>query len=274
MPFVYLNQNSTSAAAANWSDGIGVTAGAELVAGNNTGVSVSSNLDFSAVSGIESFEIQSTFEGDFGKAGTPFVVDADFSADAFIKHGGTRKFYYDAGGGDANCNFFYQIGSGASYIEGGTIDELRISKGGFYANESTVITNVEIWGGSGTFDNNATGFTSYTQNGGQFTVKRDGTFVINSGTLVLDIPDTSPTISLTIGQGARVIVLQANTIATVYNDGILDISRTRRPVTLGASNHEEGPYASLLRGSLNHTISTPSYPAGRYNDDDLAVGGI
>ncbi len=275
MALAYLNENATSAAAANWSDATGFADSATLVLGNSNGSDVVSDVDQSGLTtGLESFEIQATFNANAGQAGTPFIFDADASADAFVRHGGPRRFYYSAAGGSSNCNFLYQTGTGATYLEGGTIDNARVRAGELYANASTVITNATIWGGRGTVENNATGFTDYTQKGGSFTVKRDGTFVVEGGTLVLDIPDTSPTISLTIKQGARVVVLQANTIATVYNDGVLDISRAKRPITLGASNHEQGPYARLVRGSLNHTITEPTYPAGFYSDGDLATGGI
>lgn len=275
MALAYLNENATSAAAANWSDSTGFADGAELVLGDNSGADVVSDVDQSGLTtGVESFEIQATFNANAGQAGTPFIFDADNSADAFVRHGGPRRFYYNAGGGSTNCNFLYQIGTGATYLEGGTVDDTYVSRGELYANAFTVLTNFTAYGGRGTIENNATGITSATIKGGQWTIKRDGTYVIEGGTVTLDIPDTSPTISLTIKQGARCVVLQANAIATVYNDGVLDISRAKRPITLGASTHEQGSFATLARGSLNHTITEPTYPGGFYSDGDLQTGGI
>jgi len=275
MALAYLNENATSAAAANWSDTTGFADGAELVLSVSNGIAVVNDVDWSALTtGVESFEIQPAFNADAGQAGTPFEFDADNSADAFVKHGGPRRFYYSATGGSSNCNFLYQVGTGATYLEGGTIDDTYVTRGELYANASTVLTNVQVFGGRGTIENNATGFTSYTQKGGNWTVKRDGTMVVEKGTLILDIPDAAPTISLTVKQGARVVVLQANAIATVTNDGVIDLTRAKRPVTLGASNHDQGPYATLLQGTLNHTITAATFYAGFQDAGDPLLGGF
>lgn len=275
MALAYLNENATSAAAANWSDATGFADNAELVLSVSSGIAVVSDVDWSALTtGVESFEIQSAFNADAGQAGTPFEFDADASADAFVKHGGPRRFYYSATGGSSNCNYYYHVGTGSTYLEGGTIDNTYVTRGEFYANASTVLTNMQVFGGRGTIENNATGFTAWTQKGGNWTVKRDGTFVVERGTLILDIPDAAPTISLTVEQGARVIVLQANAIANVTNDGIIDLTRAKRPVTLGASSHNQGPYASLFQGTLNHTITAATFYAGFQDAGDPLLGGF
>ena len=275
MALSYLNENATSAAAANWSDSTGFADNAELVLSVSNGIAVTSDVDHSSLTtGVESFEIQPAFNADAGQAGTPFQFDADYSADAFVKHGGPRRFYYSATGGSSNCNFYYHVGTGQTYLEGGTIDNTYVTRGEFYANASTVLTNMQVFGGRGTIDNNATGFTAYTQKGGSWTVKRDGTFIVERGTLILDIPDASPTVSLTVEQGARVIVLQANAIATVNNDGIIDLTRAKRPITLGASTHNQGPYAKLYQGTLNHTITAATFYAGFQDAGDPLLGGF
>ena len=274
MALAYLNENATSAAAANWSDTTGFADGAELVLSTGT-VGVTSDVDQSGLTtGVESFEIQATYNADAAVAGTPFIFDADNSADAFVKHGGPRRFYYDASGGSGVCNFYYHTGVGQSYIEGGTLTNLYVVRGSFNANASTVITNATIYGGTAVIENNATGFTACTVKGGIVTSKRDGTYTVEGGTLILDIPDASPTVSVTVKQGGRLIVRQANAIATLYNDGAVDIAQARRPVTLGASNHEQGPFARLVRGSLNHTITEPDYIAGYQNAGDPIQGGV
>lgn len=274
MALAYLNENATSAAAANWSDTTGFADGAELVLSAGT-VDVVSDVDQSGLTtGVESFEIQATYNANAGAAGTPFVFDADNSADAFVKHGGPRRFYYDAGGGSSNCNFYYHTGVGQSYLEGGTIDNVHSVRGSFNANASTVITNATFYGGTAVIENNATGFTSCVVKGGIVTSKRDGTYVVEGGTLILDIPDASPTLDVTVKQGGRVIVRQANALATLVNDGSVDIASAKRPVTLGATDHEQGPYARLVRGSLNHTITEPTYVAGYQNAGDPISGGV
>lgn len=265
MALAYLDENATSAVAANWSDTTGFVDGAELILSDAT-VGVTDDVSYAGLAtGIESFEIQATYNADAAQAGQPFVFDADFSADAFVRHGGPRRFYYDAGGGSGVCNFFYHVGTGASFIEGGTITTLHAVRGTFNANASTVIENATFYNGSHVIANNATGFTSCTIKGGTVISERDGTYVVEAGTLVLDIPDASPTLDVTINQGARVIVRQANVMATVNNDGVLDIQAAKRPVTLGATTHNQGPYAALFRGSLNHTITEPTYIAGFRN---------
>lgn len=282
MALAYLNENATSAAAANWSDTTGFADEAELVLSVSSGIAVTSDVDHSSLtSGIHSFEIQPAFNADAGQAGTPFEFDADDNspgetdqANAFVKHGGPRRFYYAASGGNNLCNNYFHVGTGQSYIEGGTLSTVYVTRGEFYANASTVLTNMQVFGGRGTIDNNATGFTAYTQKGGSWTVKRDGTFIVERGTLILDIPDASPTVSLTVEQGARVIVLQANAIATVNNDGIIDLTRAKRPITLGASTHNQGPYAKLYQGTLNHTITAATFYAGFQDAGDPLLGGF
>jgi len=278
MALAYLNENATSAAAANWSDTTGFVDGAELVLSVSNGIAVVNDVDWSTLTptdtGVESFEIQAAFNADAGQAGTPFEFDADNCADAFVKHGGPRRFYYSATGGSSACNNYSHVGTGASYIEGGTLASVQVIKGEFYANASTVITAMEVHGGRGVIQNNATGFTSYTQKDGNWTIKRDGTLVVERGTLTLDIPDSAPTISLTVQKGARVNVLQANTIATVTNDGIIDLTRAKRPVTMGASLHKRGPYSTLLQGTLNHTITAATFYAGFQDAGDPLLGGF
>lgn len=274
MALTYLNKNATSAAAANWSDTTGIVDTATAILSDAT-VGVTADVNYSSLTtGVESFEIQATYLADAAQAGTPFIFDADNSADAFVKHGGPRRFYYSAAGQSGVCNFYYHTGTGSSYIEGGTLTNLYVVRGAFYANASTVITNATIYGGTSVIENNATGFTSCTVKGGLVTSKRDGTYVVEGGTLILDIPDETPTLSVTVKQGGRCIVRQANAIATLYNDGVVDIAQSKRPVTLGASNHQQGPYARLLRGSLNHTITEPVYVAGYQNAGEPLSGGV
>jgi len=275
MAIAYLNENATSAAAANWSDSTGFADGAELVLSTSNGISVINDVDYSSLTtGVESFEIQETFNADAASAGQPFVFDADASSDAFVRHRGPRRFYYGAGGGSNNCNNYYQAGNGSTYLEGGTFDNMDVVRGEFYANESTVITNMTAWGGRGAIEYNATDITLYYQSRGQFLLKRGGEIIVGGGTLTLDIPDSSPSIDLTIRRGGRVIVLRADVIANCHNEGMLDMSRAKRPVTLGGTTHEQGPYAKLVRGSLNHAITEPLYLGGVYSVANPETGSI
>ena len=281
MTLAYLNENATSVAAANWSDSTGFADEAELVFSAGT-VGVTSDLDQSGLTnGVHSIEVQATYNADIGVAGTPLQCDVDYNspsasdaADAEFVHNGPRRVYYQANGGNSECHNYRHTGTGQSYIEGGTIVTLYVVRGAFNANESTVITTATFYGGTAVIENNATGFTSCTVKGGIVTSKRDGTYVVEGGTLVLDIPDASPTLSVTVRQGGRLIVRQANALATLVNDGSVDISQSKRPVTLGATDHQQGPFARLVRGQLNHTITEPTYPAGYQNAGEPLQGGV
>lgn len=275
----YLNKNSDSLADANWSDGAGFADGADLEIRDGS-VPVTTDTDHSDLTGgIESLVVRKPRRGNVGTPQNPVKCDADNSADARVENLSPASLHYQAAGGNNLCNVLRQTGTGDTFVYGGTVAQTYQSAGYFYANESTVLTDVDVQGGRFLIENNSTGLNSLNIKQGIGTCKRDcdadGTITVASGvTLTLDIPDASPTLDVTVDPGGRLIVLQADVLASLTNNGYVDLSQAKADCTLGATRHEQGPYASLIRGTGSHTITEPTFPYGVQDAGSPLQGGV
>lgn len=275
----YLNENATSLAAANWSDATGFADSADLEIRDGT-LPITSGVDHSTLTeGVESFVIRKSRGADIGSAGTPVKFDADASADARVENYSPFTLHYEADGDDNLCNVLRQVGSGSTRVYGGTVAQTYISGGYFYANESTVLTDVDVQGGRFVIENNATGLNSLDIEAGSGVCKRDcdadGTITVKRGaTLTLDIPDSSPTLKVTVDPGGKLIVLKADVLATLTNNGVVDLSRAKADVTLGATLHAQGPFAKLILGTGSHTVTAPTFPYGVQDAGEAQSGGV
>lgn len=263
----YLNKNADSLADANWSDGTGFANSADLEIRDGS-VPVTQGTDHSDLTeGVESFVVRKARQGAVGTPQNPVKFDADASADARVENYAAIDLHYEADGDDSQCNVLRQVGTGSTYVYGGTVSQTYQAAGYFYANESTVLTDIDIQGGRFLIENNATGVNSLNISAGAGVLKRDcdadGTITVKRGvTLTLDIPDASPTLNVTVEAGGRLIVRQANVLASLRNDGLVDLSQAKADSTIGATLHEQGPYGRMIRGTGSHTITAPVLPYG------------
>jgi len=261
-----LNTNATSFAAANWSDATGFADSAVLVAADGNQPVVTA-LDYSTLTeGIEEYTQAESFRANVGTPANPLKCDADASADARIQNYSPYALHYEADGDENLCNVLRQGGTGSTYVYGGTVTQTYQTRGYLYVNASTVVTDLDIAAGRSVIENNATGINSVVYHSGQHVLKRDcdadGTITVKKGaTVTIDIPDASPTVELLVELGGKVIVKECATIAKCDNNGTLNIDGAKGGCTLGATRHNQGPYAVLVRGTQN-TITEPTFPHG------------
>ena len=271
--------NATTLAAASWS-GAGFADDAKLVIGEGRD-NVVDGLDQNA-SDVSLFLTRVGFSGNIGDAGDPAIFQANGAtptgfADAGVAHFGSGNFYYKPQASGGTCAQWIQGGSGGSYIEGGTITQLYMIRGDFNASSATVVTNADIDGGRAFFANNATGFTLLICRGGRTTSRRDcaasGEIVVKSGAvLVLDIPDATPTLDITVEKGGRLLILDAKTIASLTAHGVVDLRQSRTPTTITAL--ARGPAAVVYKGDPLLTITAETALFGFFDAGDAISGGL
>jgi hypothetical protein len=264
MAEVLLNDGATSFAAANWSDATGFADNADLTVGGGS-QTISAGLDQSALTeGINRLTISGAFTGTIGSASSPLIVDVDGGTSPgspvlrYFASGG--RLHCNAGGDNALCVQLLHAGAGEVLTYGsGTITTLRQSLGSVLVNGGTVVTNAELYGGSGTFGYNATGFTSCIVTGGSWTFNRGGTFDIRGGNVLIDLSSGGTLTSLTVSNGAQVSILRADTVATfrLYG-GVVDLRRIKKRSTIAATAGVIGPRsrASLLYDPNTVTIDS------------------
>lgn len=277
----YHSENSSSFAAGSWS-GSGIAADNDYVVETGS-IAVTSDLNHTGLTGgIESLTIGHDRTGDIGGPGNPVRCDVDSSSDAFILNlAKAGNLYYKAEGDSNKCEVLTHAGSGGTYIEGGTVDELYQASGYVEANESTVIVDAKLFGGSALFEYNSTGFTSLNIYGGKrtITLRREATVNIYAPVnLVIDIDnETTPTMTLNMFHPQAIVtVLRCDTLATVNRwAGTIDLLPAQRAVSLGGSAFNSGPgTVSGLRTDSRHTIGTITYVGGIRDIGGPMGGGL
>lgn len=271
MAIAYLNENATSLAAANWSDATGFAAAATLFITDGS-VPIVNDVDHGS-SNIEYLVITEGRTGDIAAAGTPVECQVDNSADARIEYRASGgRFYFAHADSTSQCEIFVVNSTGGSvYLEGGTIDDLQVARVAYlHVNASTVLSDtagekVYLGSGRGVIENNATGITECNIFGGNWTIKRDGTYnIYGPATVVFDIPDASPTTTINQYAPGSVVQIKRGDVGTVVHHAGLMATKGERPISIGSSSYTRGP-ANLAKTAFNDidTIATPTVWGGQ-----------
>lgn len=236
-----LNEGATSLAAANWSDSTGFADNATLVINKpfGNGAAVTAGLDNSGLTeGIDSLDIKKGANGIIGGDGTSLEVDADSASTDGISNHGNVTLYLQASGDDNKIENF-DCGAGSrNFLAGGTFTTTTVQGGYLSANESTVLTNFDAYGGNGVIEYNSTKITLARIMRGSWIIKRACTSLIigENATVIFD-PDDSATFTSTAitNYGGR-LVWRAGAVPTVTSiGGAIDFSEARDTFTPGGT---------------------------------------
>lgn len=228
----YLLAQSTSLAAANWSDATGFADNAVLEI-RSGGQTVTAGLDQSGLTeGITSLNIGSEFTGTIGGTAGPLKCDVDGSGTPYLRNaasGGT--LYYQAAGDNNLCVKFIQSGAGSSYIVGGTVTTLEVNAGYVGVNDSTTLATVNVTGGTFEAD---TAVTTLNQWGGSVIAKKSvTTWTQWGGAAVFNSIAGSIT---TLSQGsAGGFDHRGGNIATATIAGNFTVARANHAATIGGT---------------------------------------
>lgn len=249
----YLNKNATSLADANWSDTSGFSATYPLLVVNDiigTGtVPITGDVDHSGeTEGVYYFDIRAGARGILGTPANPLRFDADNEsasaegdqATAYVSNYGSGvTLHYVADGDDNSCRNL-SVGTGNfTYVYGGTVVNAGQSGGRFEANQSTVITNFDTYGGSSEIEYNATAITLYRAMAGTHIVRRKVTaFEIGGTAIVYYLPDSQVTdfSSTSLKQTGGTFIQDRGAIPTINSlAGKHDFSQLREAITPGGT---------------------------------------
>lgn len=235
----YLNEGAVTMAAAGWS-GSGIADSNDFKIEKKFGP-ITAGLDHSSLTtGIESMEFTVGASGIVGGGSAgPLILDADASADAFVRNNGKVTLYLDAGGGSGVINYFDAGAFSRNFLQGsGTFGTIYSRGGSIDVNESTVITNAKLMGGSGTLNYNSTKLTAITVSGGSWIIKRACTLLtVKGGTVIYDPDDAASHTSTALVMDGGEIDWRAGDIPTVTgNAGLINWANARTSITPGATS--------------------------------------
>lgn len=204
MTIAYLNKNATSVADANWSDTSGFSATYPTLVVNdvigNGRLGITGDVDKSGITeGVFSFDIHPGAVGILGTPSNPLIFDADNESSSaagdqasarVTNYGSGVVLHYNAGGDESTAGNV-SVGTGNSiYMYGGTATNVGQTGGYFEANQSTVITNYDAYGGRSKIEYNATAITLFRATGGVHEIYRKvTTFELGDGATVYYRPD-------------------------------------------------------------------------------------
>lgn len=243
----YLNDGSTSIAAANWATSDGA-AGAGIASGNtNTyyiasgSQSITSGLDQSGLAdGVDALTILPGFTGNIGDATASLRIGTHST-------GANAKVEYAAGGGslflaaaavDANTiGTFSMTATARAYLTGGTFTTLHLALGLLVVGPSAVLTNAYVYGGQSVIDAGATG-TLLEVFGGTHVVRRAFTTIrVYGGSVAYQVDDSDlDATSLYVYPGGTFMHVNGD-ITNRYIYGTYDASRLRRSVVFTVSQY-------------------------------------
>lgn len=237
-----LNEGATSLAAANWSDATGFADNATLEINKSfgNGAPVTTSVDQSGlVSGIDSLDIRKGASGILGSGGSPLKVDADTASTDGISNHGAVTLYLEAGGNNTTIENF-DCGRGSrNYLVGGTFTTVTVQGGTLDANESTVITNFDAYGGSGEIAYNSTKITTCRIMRGNWVIRRAcTTLIIGENARVVYEPDTAAShTSTTVQNFGGTLDWRDGAIPTVLSiGGVIDYSNAIAEFTPGGTS--------------------------------------
>jgi len=250
-----LNEGATSLAAANWADATGVVDNGQLVINKpfGSGVPLTSSVDWSALTtGIDYLEIKPGASGTLGSGGSPLKIDADTDfgltdLDGITNHGKVT-LYLEAGGGSSRILNFDCGGGSRNFLVGGTFTTTTVQGGSVDANESTVLTNLDCYGGSGEIHYNATKPTLVRIMRGNWVIRRACTSLIigENARVIYDPDDAASHTSTAVTNYGGTLDWRAGAIPTVTSiGGTLDFTKARTSFAPGAT-------AFIVGGTVIH----------------------
>ena len=270
----YLNEGATSLAAANWSDATGVVDNGQLVIDRpfGNGVPLTSSVDWSALTiGIDYLDIKKGATGTLGSGASPLTLDADTAAGDGLSNHGIVTLYLNAGGGSSTINNF-DCGSGSrNFLTGGTFGTTTVQGGLLDANESTVLTNLDCYGGGGEIGFNATPITLCRIMRGNWIIRRPcTTLIIGQNANVVYEPDEAAShTSTAVTNYGGIMDWRAGAIPTVLSiGGTIDFSNAGRDFAPGATSFIVGG-TNIIEGTGQVDLSNITY-VGRMS---RSVGG-
>lgn len=269
-----LNEGATSLASGNWTGAaVAITDGDDHLIEHPIGT-VSGGLDQSGLTeGVESFWITPGCTSGVlggGSAG-PLIIDADSTADAFIRQEGAIDFYLQAGGDNSLVNNL-DVAAGRTYLMGGTFATTYVRGGVLSSNGSSVMTTVYLLGGSGKIEYNATKITTLYVLGGQWTIERAATTMVVSdkARVIYDPPDGTDHTGTTLNTYGGVLDWRSGNILTVNGyDGVIDLTNARTAVDVGGT--AATLYGATLKAGGSADVSNVTYPAALSRSLDQGI---
>jgi hypothetical protein len=258
MATAYLAKNASSLADAQWSDTNGFSATyPDLVINDIIGngvTAVTTSIDHSgATEGVHSFKIQPGARGVLGTAANPVKFDADNEsassagdqASAEVSNYGSGVvFHYEADGDDNECKNA-SVGKGNElHLYGGTFTNVGQTGGNLTANQDTVITNFDSYGGRSEIEYSSTAITLFRATAGEHYVYRKvTTFEIGGTAKVFYFPDGQVTdfSSSSVKTYGGYFAQDRGAIPTMnLLGGTYDASRLREAITPGGTAFNVG----------------------------------
>ena len=241
MAIAYLNEGAVSLAAANWSDATGFADNATLIIDKpfGAGQPLTTQTDQSGLTtGIDYLDIHAGGVGQLGTGASPLRVDADTAAGDGITNYGRVKLFLAAAGGSTTINNF-SCGAGSdNTLTSGTFGQVVVEGGTLTAEESAVITNFDAYGGRGEIKYNSTKITLCRIMRGSWTIRRACTSIIigENANVTIDVDDAASMTSTAITNYGGTLTIVNGAYPTLTSiGGAIDLSRARRPFTLGGT---------------------------------------
>jgi hypothetical protein len=254
-----LNEGATSFAAANWSDATGFADDATLQVNKPFGP-ITAGLDQSGLSstGIDSLDFNEGAVGVVGGGSNGSLqVDSNGGSTHRIRNRGAVTLYLtDGGNGVTDLDLG---GQQRTHLTGGTWTDTTVDGGVLMAGASAVLTNLYGFGGGGTIEYNATGFTLARFTAGNWILKRGFTKIEVAGTANVTLWGESGTLTEVEQWGGVVRAVYGNVPTYSLFGGVLDFLGQREALTYGGSNfYRQG--GRIVNKKSTTTISNISYP--------------
>lgn len=279
MAIAYLNDGSTTLAAAAWSDATGFAAGATLVINSASAQSITTAVDQSAVAQVDYLNIRRLFSGTIGSASSPLRTGA---TSTIWNDAGGGTLYLEAaniaGGGAANTIAKYQhSANGTAVLSGGTITQIEVSAGVVQIGASVVCTTLYVTGGTVTIEDNATAITNVTITGsGKVICRRQVTNAQISGSASCTYDDSGTITSLSALAGSTWTHWRGD-VTTAVVSGTFNAGSLRANATVGGTSLTwiyPAVYVSPSIGGATLTQSNVTNILGGYQTAFTGGGGV
>lgn len=272
MAVAYLTENSTTLAAAAWSDAAGFVIAATLIIDRNTAQTIGTAVDQSAIAQIDYLKIGKGFNGTIGTSASPLKFGANSTAT------NTKGFFNDSGGivyfqaanilgGGAAANtigYYSHSGVGRAYAIGGALTTADVGSGYFEIGQGVTNTTLNVCGGEVFVDYNASAGTTLNIYGGRVYTKRQYTNVnVYGGSLIYDI--TATITNGTLVAGAR-WDHRGGDITNGILAGAFTVQNLNRSCTIGVTS-----LITTANSNINRTTS--STVSATFSNEVKVAGG-
>lgn len=267
MALAYLNEGSTSLAAASWSDATGFAANATLILDKLNAQNITTSVDQSAVAQVNYFKIGNNFSGTIGTASSPLKFGAlGTTGNGFYNDASGGTCYFQAaniaGAGSANTIGYYShSGFARAYISGGAVTQIDQSNGYVEVGQAATCTTVNVGGGEMFIDYNASAGTTLTITGGKVHTKRQFTNIYNYGGTL--IQNQTAAITTGVNGPGGIWDHRGGDITTVTIAGSFSVARLDRSCTFTTANTwPTAKFERTTRSTVALTITTETKIAG------------